>query len=155
MVLEMPKQQKEKLEEDLKTPQEANEALQKEEHITASGKELNTLRRVSSKDEREWSSSRMPPGGGVGLLESPAARDPAATSASWENKKRIKVLDQQGAQPSDQLQQAEEALVAKQELIDKLKERGQTVQSNNGNGASTEGTCGYLQDRLLGRASHS
>nr|XP_056715706.1 NF-kappa-B essential modulator [Euleptes europaea] len=45
--------------------------------------------------------------------------------ASMENEKRIKVLDQQVAELSDQLQQAEEALVAKQELIDKLKEEAE------------------------------
>ncbi|KAL8164341.1 UNVERIFIED_CONTAM: hypothetical protein K2H54_049319, partial [Gekko kuhli] len=49
----------------------------------------------------------------------------AHIKASMENEKRIKVLDQQGAELSDQLQQAEEALVAKQELIDKLKEEAE------------------------------
>ncbi|XP_077185861.1 NF-kappa-B essential modulator [Paroedura picta] len=49
----------------------------------------------------------------------------AHIKASMENEKRIKVLDQQAAELSDQLQQAEEALVAKQELIDKLKEEAE------------------------------
>ncbi|XP_060107889.1 NF-kappa-B essential modulator [Heteronotia binoei] len=49
----------------------------------------------------------------------------AHIKASMENEKRIKVLDQQAVELSDQLQQAEEALVAKQELIDKLKEESE------------------------------
>uniref|UniRef100_A0A8D0DTJ1 NF-kappa-B essential modulator n=1 Tax=Salvator merianae TaxID=96440 RepID=A0A8D0DTJ1_SALMN len=45
--------------------------------------------------------------------------------ASLESEKRSKDLDLQAAELSQQLQQAEEALVAKQELIDKLKEEAE------------------------------
>ncbi|XP_061470010.1 NF-kappa-B essential modulator [Rhineura floridana] len=45
--------------------------------------------------------------------------------ASVESEKRNKGLDLQAAELSEQLQQAEEALVAKQELIDKLKEEAE------------------------------
>ncbi|XP_054859200.1 NF-kappa-B essential modulator isoform X2 [Eublepharis macularius] len=49
----------------------------------------------------------------------------AHIKASMENEKRSKVLDLQAAELSEQLQQAEEALVVKQELIDKLKEEAE------------------------------
>ncbi|KAJ6654540.1 hypothetical protein lerEdw1_006847 [Lerista edwardsae] len=49
----------------------------------------------------------------------------AHIKANLESEKRSKGLDQQAAELSQQLQQAEEALVAKQELIDKLKEEAE------------------------------
>uniref|UniRef100_A0A6J0V494 NF-kappa-B essential modulator n=1 Tax=Pogona vitticeps TaxID=103695 RepID=A0A6J0V494_9SAUR len=49
----------------------------------------------------------------------------AHIKTSMENEKRSKGLDLQAAELSQQLQQAEEALVAKQEFIDKLKEEAE------------------------------